>query len=595
MECRVDLTTYRDFPAAEWVVYFRNAGEQASPILADIRPLDLAWPVNSVAVLHRSRGSRSSLDDFLYTSEPLGNAPVRMAAGGGRSSNDWLPFFNLQSGDAGVIVAVGWSGQWAAQVVRAGPDQVRLSAGQELTHLKLHPGEEIRTPRIALLFWNGAPLDGHNLWRRFVLAHHTPQRDGRPVTAPLCCSTWGATSDAAHFESVCIVQREKLPYEVYWVDAGWYGPPEAYAPDVDSSDSTWSRFVGDWRPNPVPHPHGLKPVSDAAHAAGMKFLLWVESERAVDGMPWTREHPEWYLHSRASPEAPSGCRNLLFDLGNPEARRFLTDFLSRLIAENGLDWYRQDFNIEPLLYWREADAPDRQGMAEIRHIEGLYAMWDELLQRHPGLMIDNCASGGRRIDLELISRSLPLWRSDWQCLPDFNAAGGQVETLGLAYWVPLSACGTNLRPSDTYNFRSALSAGIVLGLIGLEHSLIAPNYPFDWHRRMLAEFLRARPFFYGDYYPLLPISAALDVWAAYQFHRPDLDAGLVAVFRREHSAFVSADLPLHGLEPQNPYELEDTDTGTVETTSGAALASAGLRVTLDAPRSSKLIFYRKPG
>jgi len=44
----------------------------------------------------------------------------------------------------------------------------------------------------------------------------------------------------------------------------------------------------------------------------------------------------------------------------------------------------------------DRDTPDRQGMTEIRYVEGLYEMWDELRAKHPGLLIDNCASGGRR-------------------------------------------------------------------------------------------------------------------------------------------------------------------------------------------------------
>ena len=60
----------------------------------------------------------------------------------------------------------------------------------------------------------------------------------------------------------------------------------------------------------------------------------------------------------------------------------------------------------PLDFWRGNDPPDRQGMTEIRYIEGLYALWDEPRGRHPGLLIDDCASGGRRIDLEMISRSV---------------------------------------------------------------------------------------------------------------------------------------------------------------------------------------------
>jgi len=73
----------------------------------------------------------------------------------------------------------------------------------------------------------------------------------------------------------------------------------------------------------------------------------------------------------------------LFNLAIPDARRFLTDFISAKIDEFGLDCFRNDSNIAPLQFWRAADAPDRQGVTEIRWIEGLYAFWDELLLRHP--------------------------------------------------------------------------------------------------------------------------------------------------------------------------------------------------------------------
>ena len=53
---------------------------------------------------------------------------------------------------------------------------------------------------------------------------------------------------------------------------------------------------------------------------------------------------------------------------------------------------------------------DRQGITEIRYVEGMYTFLDELQQRHPDLIIDNCASGGRRLDLEMIRRSVTLTR-----------------------------------------------------------------------------------------------------------------------------------------------------------------------------------------
>jgi hypothetical protein len=68
--------------------------------------------------------------------------------------------------------------------------------------------------------------------------------------------------------------------------------------------------------------------------------------------------------------------------------------------------YRNDFNMDPLPYWRAADAPDRQGITEIRYVEGLYAMWDEIRAKTSGTVPDDCASGGRRIDLEMCIRSI---------------------------------------------------------------------------------------------------------------------------------------------------------------------------------------------
>ncbi len=589
LECVLELQTFADFPAVEWVLRFRNTGMADTPLLEDIRPLDTQWAATGATQLRRSRGSPCTAADFEYLVTPLAaGETIKMAAGGGRSSNEWLPFFNLQTGNTGVVTAIGWSGQWAADFTRDTAGAIRLRAGQELTRLVLHPGEEIRTPRILLLFWSGEPQAGHNLLRRFVLAHHTPRPNGEILRGPLTLAHWGGMKTAGHLDRIEAYRRQNLGYEYYWVDAGWYGPPDSYSPDEFSGD--WWKHVGNWTINPAAHPNGLRPISDAAAAAGMKFLLWFEPERAVTGTPLALEHPDWFLGERK----PLG--NLLLDLGNPDARRWLTDTISDFMTKQGVHLYRQDFNFDPLPYWRAADAPDRQGMTEIRHVEGLYTFWDELLRRHPGLVIDNCASGGRRIDLETISRSIPLWRSDWQCGWINEPTPGQSHTMGLSYWVPLSGTGVLggcRRAGDTYNFRSSLSAAIQFAIFPYENFPIEEAYPWDWHRRMLADFQRARPLFYGDYYPLTPCGAALDTWAAYQMHRPDLGEGMVAAFRRAQSCFVVADLRLQGVEPDAEYELQDADSGRTWRQHGRELRERGVRLTMEAAPESRLVFYRK--
>ena len=567
VQCEWEI--FSDFPAVEWVVKFRNEGAEDSPILEDVQALDTVFTRRGEGefVLHRALGSSASRDDFAPISDVLHpNTKIELAPVGGRSSNTRaLPFFNIQAPGDGVMLGIGWSGQWSASFLRDDAESLRLRAGVELTHLKLHSGEEIRTPRILLLFWEGEDrMRGHNLLRRFILAHHTPQENGKPVTTPFSASG-SPLNESTETNQIAFTQRYHelgLGVEYWWLDAGWF-------------DGGWPSGVGNWTIRKDHFPNGLKPLSDAAKNAEMKFLLWFEPERVYQGSWLDTEHPDWVLKL---PDNPNG----LLNLGNLEARHWLTDHISGMITEQGISVYRQDFNMDPLPHWRAADAPNRQGMTEIRHIEGLYAFWDELLNRHAGLIIDNCASGGRRIDLETASRSVPLWRTDYDY---FEPNGYQCHTYGLHFYLPCSGTGSN--NPNSYESRSAMNSGFVLGW-----DVHSPNFPAEIARETASEYKRIRPFFYGDYYPLTSYSTTYDVWMAFQFHREDLKQGIILAFRRPCCPYLSARLRLSSLDPKSRYKLKFEDSGNVETVSGKALGD-GIEVTIDDAPGSLLITYHE--
>jgi hypothetical protein len=98
-------------------------------------------------------------------------------------------------------------------------------------------------------------------------------------------------------------------------------------------------------------------------------------------------------------------------------------------------------------------------MTEILHINALYRIWDGLLSRFPHLIIDNCASGGRRNDIELLRRSMPLWRSDYQCPANHDPEVVQCHTVSYNSFLPYSGSGSG-RYYDTYRFRSAMGASL---------------------------------------------------------------------------------------------------------------------------------------
>jgi alpha-galactosidase len=364
------------------------------------------------------------------------------------------------------------------------------------------------------------------------------------------------------YEMRALPRAAAIGAEAYWIDACWYG-----------GAGEWWQEVGSWVVNREKFPRGLKPISDAAHKAGMKFVLWFEPERVQVNSLLHREHPEFLLSSWRD------SSNLLFNLGMPQARAYITDLISQSIAEYGVDIYRQDFNFDPLPYWQVADAPDRVGIAEIRHIEGLYAFWDELRQRHPKVWIDNCSSGGRRIDLETMSRSLPLWPSDF---PDIGGlsfgqglhVGDQCINAGLARWVPFLGGGVcNFTP---YGTRGEIIGGFTFGyhvdrsdfapdqassifsfkdVLPKGKTLMDDDFPLDDARAAIAEWKSIRPFFVGDFYLLLPLTVSYHDWCAWQLHREDLGAGIAMFFRRHQSPFPTIEVDLRSVVADARYEV----------------------------------------
>jgi alpha-galactosidase len=341
--------------------------------------------------------------------------------------------------------------------------------------------------------------------------------------------------------------------------------------------------TGTWRPDPVKYPNGLKPVGDAAKAAGLGYLLWFEPERVHPGSKIDKEHPEFVMK-------PQGEWSQLFRLQDEKARKWLTDHIDVQITAAQLSWLRWDFNIDPLGFWRRNDAADRQGMTEIRYIEGLYAMWDDLRERHPGLIIDNCASGGRRIDIETCSRGLPLWHSDMQCM-ETKPAADQLQNGGLFRWVPMHGCG-NLGLEPSYPFRSAMTAGNVLTAACSEGHLNDADPTAEAVRKTVATYKKLQPYMVADFYPLLPHDESESQWYGYQFDNPDLKAGCAILFRREKCPNANKTIHLNGVDPSASYEVTDLDAGTPAKICGNDLLGKGLTVEIKSKPGAAIILYK---
>ena len=142
LEVRCEGVEYNDFPTVEWTVYLKNTAATDSPNIEDLHAIDLNFRGDAGGgdiVLHHNTGSPCTPTDYQPHDDKLApNDSKRITTAGGRSTNSDLPFFNLDFAGRGAIVALGWPGQWAADFRRDSGGTVRVVAGQELTHFRLH-------------------------------------------------------------------------------------------------------------------------------------------------------------------------------------------------------------------------------------------------------------------------------------------------------------------------------------------------------------------------------------------------------------------------------------------------------------------------
>lgn len=584
----------------DWLTEMENVSSKPTPIIDRLSTIDASFQIepNTDLVIHGLRGGNCSATDFMPYTFPLPeHSRVAFIPEKGRSSSMAMPFFNIVGEDKCIAVAIGWTGQWAAFFERINTTMT-VACGMESFRAYLNPGERIRQPRIFVAEVNSPdPADGWNAIRRVVYRHYTTSNAHTPICYTTPGTIWEEVlsqknydGDAPVFEaddtkkaavhaneenqSRCIDAAAKAGCEAYWMDAYWY-------------KEGFPNGVGNWEPRADGFPNGLKVLADKCHEKGIKFVLWFEPERIMAGTELTTLHPEYLLKN---PMAPG---QFLFNLSDENAVRFLSDYISEKITRWNVDIYRQDFNAEPLATWRFADTTNRDGITEAKYVAGLYTFWSNLLERHPGLMIDNCASGGRRIDIETLSLSVPLWRSDTPdvCIWHKSAMrsmplSDQVQCGGLSRIVPYHSGG--VWAVDPYIWRSAMGTGpqVYFNLLKSEDN-------YDLTRKAIAEAQSLRKFAGADFYNLTDESASLYDWCAWQFHLEESNEGYALFFRRRLCEQLDVSTNLRRIRPEGIYEYSialDFEEPAIEQISGGGLRDIMIHIP-DAPGSA-LLRYR---
>jgi alpha-galactosidase len=322
----------------------------------------------------------------------------------GRSSEKTLPLLGMEVNGDSVIAGLEWSGLWWGATNGQDNDGTP-AAGHLFIHipvagLAIKAGETFEFPAAHITFSNEGIAGAGNNCRHHIANNILPPLNGKRMDKPpVVYNHWFGLGPNIN-EEILMKQADKaaeIGAEYFVLDAGWYG-------DCDGDD--FERGVGNWED--IDHskfPNGLKPLADYVHKQGVKFGIWFEPERAHVTSDWYRRHPEWFLKKGDENENS----HIHIDMSRSDVQENVVRVISNTIKELGVEWIKWDYNINPKAYWEKNDPT---GRLMFEYMKGLYATQQKLLDLHPGVVFECCASGGRRIDLGQMRRTHSALLSD---------------------------------------------------------------------------------------------------------------------------------------------------------------------------------------
>lgn len=581
------ITVYPDYCAYEWTVWFSNIGSENTEVLSNVNAADIVF-IGESPMVQGITGDGGTGDGPYspYCTELSSVGTANFQNETGRPNEGQNTYYQLTTENDGVFISIGWPGCWTASFeYDASTAQTHFTAGQRYLNTYLKPGEAIRTPMMSFLFYSGSDENrATNLWRHWFIDCNIRTIKGEKFQPALMSSaSWKySCMEKATDTNQCQWIRDYIKggvnLDYFWMDAGWY-----YKTGTTSLTS-WLES-GNWNVDKSRFPSGMADISGYAAQNQCKTILWFEpevvrlrnAELDQDGI-----RPEWIL-------GVDDGNWRLADYGNDDFVEWLTKRVMSIMEEGDISIYRQDFGFSsPVSVWRKADGDKRRtGMTENKYIQGYLKFWDNLIQWNPDLMIDTCASGGNRTDLETLRRSVPLHKTDYDYS---NQNEKQAMSQSLFAWIPYFGAVTTGPDASAYtvseyDLYSSFCSAVVLDYV--------PNSNMNWDvmARLCQQWEGIKNYYYCDYYPLTEWSNDSTSWRGWEFFDPESDSGFLQMFRPENAASGSYRVKLGGLDPDTVYEIVDGNGTCVLSGTGSQLADHGFEIQLGAREAILLMVH----
>ncbi|WP_150267401.1 glycoside hydrolase family 36 protein [Paenibacillus tepidiphilus] len=274
-------------------------------------------------------------------------------------------------------------------------DQLTLLAGGPTEHdnhwwKRLAPGEAFTSVPVAV----GAAAGGFQAaaeqltrYRRLIRRPNEDNELLRIIFNDYMNCLWGSPTTEKLLP--LIDAAADVGCEYFCIDAGWYAPGE------------WWDGVGEWLPSSERFPEGIKYVLDYIRSKGMIPGLWLELEVMGINSPKLAETDDSWFFMRHGKRIKDRSRYQL-DYRSPKVIAHADGVIKRLVEEYGVGYIKMDYNINAGI--GTETAADSFGDGLLQHNRAYLAWLDSIFARYPQLVIENCSSGGMRMDYAMLSR-----------------------------------------------------------------------------------------------------------------------------------------------------------------------------------------------
>ena len=189
-------------------------------------------------------------------------------------------------------------------------------------------------------------------------------------------------------EKMLMDYAAELGCEYFCMDAGWY------------DKGFWWDKIGEWKESPERFPNGLKSLYDYARSKGLKMGMWLEIENMGIASDVAAKLPDDWFFCKHGKRNISTKRYSL-DFRNPEVRKYCREVIDRLVRDYGCEYFKIDYNV---ITGTGSDLnSDSLGDAMLEHYRALYDWYKEIFAAYPDIIIENCSTGGQRMDYGMLS------------------------------------------------------------------------------------------------------------------------------------------------------------------------------------------------